>query len=468
MPLAALEEEINIQRSKFLAPPTHIHLYGPCVVGNGIYNATESECEHFRSTFRKDSSPVSFFIPASGAGSRMFDFLHQYIQDPETENLPLVERFLRNLREFAFFEKIAPEMINSFEAGETKINDFLKYLLNKEGLNLSSLPKGLIPFHKFDSLLLNPVQEHLLQGDKLKGKQKHFHFTIQQEFLQQFEKSISSLEKTGNSKYSYSFSFQDPATDSFTFDSDGTLLTDENGKPLMRPSGHGALLGNLTNIPKGIVFIKNIDNIQHLNKSQDSLQAMEFLGGMLLEIKKMAFEVFKNPTESALQNLNQKYQLFDPSELADCRSQDQIRKLLQRPFRVCGMVKNQGQPGGGPFWVESNGRITKQIVEKAQIASNNEQLELMMRSTHFNPVFMALDLTDFSGNNYDLQHFVAQEMYFKVSKTNNGKSLGYIEMPGLWNGSMAYWNTLFVELPSSVFSPVKSVLDLIEKPHLSE
>jgi hypothetical protein len=200
-----------------------------------------------------------------------------------------------------------------------------------------------------------------------------------------------------NLKFSYSFSFQDPNSDSYSFRSDGSLFTDESGNPLMRPSGHGALLENVSLLKNGIIFIKNIDNIQHLNKSLDSVEALEFLGGLLLEIKQMTLEVFNNPTERALKMLNERYQLIFPDQLSFFSTEDRIRKLLQRPLRVCGMVKNEGQPGGGPFWLKSKGVISKQIVEKAQIASNEEQMDIMMRSTHFNPVFMVLDPTDFNG-----------------------------------------------------------------------
>ncbi|MEY4603393.1 MAG: hypothetical protein RIT43_685 [Bacteroidota bacterium] len=445
-----------------------MQLVAPCSYGNGILAVSDDEREYYRSVFLENQCAVSFFIPASGAGSRMFDFLHEYLKDPESQNLTNVERFLRNVKQFAFSEKIAPEILQSFQNGTLKINEFLRYLLFKEGLNLSSSPKGLIPFHTSNTMLLNPVQEYLLQGEKLRGREKHFHFTVQQEYLKHFEESIAFLENVMNLKFSYSFSFQDPNSDSYSFRSDGSLFTDESGNPLMRPSGHGALLENVSLLKNGIIFIKNIDNIQHLNKSLDSVEALEFLGGLLLEIKQMTLEVFNNPTERALKMLNERYQLIFPDQLSFFSTEDGIRKLLQRPLRVCGMVENEGQPGGGPFWLKSKGVISKQIVEKAQIASNEEQMDIMMRSTHFNPVFMALDPTDFNGKRYDLQEFVDQEMYFKVNKSVNGNSIGYIEKPGLWNGSMAHWNTVFVELPSSVFSPVKSILDLLDKAHLAD
>jgi hypothetical protein len=189
------------------------------------------------------------------------------------------------------------------------------------------------------------------------------------------------------------------------------------------------------------------------------------LGGVLNEFRTESEDIFNNPSLAKLSEFNKKYQLIPESELFQYTSDEEIKIFIDRPVRVCGMVRNQGQPGGGPFWIKEKGRVSKQIVEKAQIAGTSDQLGLLVKSTHFNPVMIAACQYDFHGKKYDLNEFVDFSKYFKVSKTHAGQNIGYIELPGLWNGSMAYWNTVFVEIPTEVFSPVKTILDLLEDAH---
>jgi hypothetical protein len=243
------------------------------------------------------------------------------------------------------------------------------------------------------------------------------------------------------------------------------FLNDEN-EIVSRPAGHGALLLHLNNIDNEIIFIKNIDNVQHPKNIDIAMNTWQELGGVLLQFKEDASEVFLNPTIESLIDLNKKYQVYSESQIEKCKSAEDIRVLLNRPTRVCGMVKNEGQPGGGPFWINDQGMISKQIVEKSQISTKLSQLELMNQSTHFNPVLIATSSISLEGQNFELSKFRDDDKYFIVNKQHHGQKIRFIELPGLWNGGMAFWNTIFVEVPNGAFSPVKTVLDLLGENHV--
>ena len=225
------------------------------------------------------------------------------------------------------------------------------------------------------------------------------------------------------------------------------------------------MLNNLNKIDGDLIFIKNIDNIQHLSKSKNTVEVWKLLGGLLIDFRKEAKKVFNDPSVETLKVLNDRYQLFDPKSIKELNIEE-IRELLNRPIRVCGMVRNEGQPGGGPFWVSDNGKISKQIVEKAQITMRGEQYRLMVQSTYFNPVMIVAFTKDLYGNKFDLNNFKDDSKFFVVKKKYKGQDIRFIELPGLWNGSMAHWNSLFIEIPSATFSPVKTILDLLEDEHL--
>ena len=245
------------------------------------------------------------------------------------------------------------------------------------------------------------------------------------------------------------------------------ILKDNNEKPFKRPSGHGALLPNLNQIDADIIFIKNIDNIQNFNQSKSSKNTLKYIGGIAFWFKEELKKLIENPTLINLKELNNQFQFLSESQIEKIDI-NILKEELNKPIRVCGMVKNEGQPGGGPFWINENGELTKQIIEKAQINNVPEQYKIMIQSTHFNPVMIAAITKDVDEIKFDLTNFVDESKYFIVDKTQNGKKINYIELPGLWNGSMANWNTIFVEIPSDTFSPVKTVLDLLDKAHLEE
>ena len=225
---------------------------------------------------------------------------------------------------------------------------------------------------------------------------------------------------------------------------------------------------NLNRVEADYVLIRNIDNIQHTTKSQPSLDVWSNLLALSMQIKKELHEVWHNPSKELLIQINTKYQLVDSEYLESISNSAEILELINRPLRICGMVKNSGQPGGGPFWVKNNGKLTKQIVEKAQISADKFHQQILANSTHFNPVMIVASIKDFEGKKYNLLDFVDDQTYFVVTKNHKGKSIQYIENPGLWNGSMSEWNSVFVEIPSDVFSPVKTVLDLLDERHLPD
>ena len=235
----------------------------------------------------------------------------------------------------------------------------------------------------------------------------------------------------------------------------------------MRPGGHGSLLENLQTLSSDLIFVKNIDNVQHFTKCKNSNEVWSFLAGLSIEIKSEIHKLTSNPSMASLSLFNSRFNLYTESEINAISSVESILLLLKRPLRICGMVRNEGQNGGGPFFVSKNGIIQKQIIEKGQVDLAGDHAAIFFESTHFNPVMMVLDIKNEQGEIYDLFTFNDDEQFLKVEKNHAGKDVVFIELPGLWNGGMANWNTLFVEIGNEVFSPVKTVLDLINPSHLS-
>lgn len=465
--LSISEETVISQREK-LTVSQPVKLVAPCKIGQGIVLFSPEAPEFFIDKFLRSDKSICFFIPASGAGSRMFQFLFEFIDSPNYENRALVERFLNGLKNFSFFQLLPENIRLKVETNSVDIIEIIQFLLSEEGLNFGKIPKGLIPFHVWNEQLLNPFQEHVLQGVQIAKVKSHFHFTIQNEFKDLVEKQILQIKSLINDDFMLSFSEQALATNSLAFDINGNPLRLNNGSFLTRPSGHGALLNNLNQLKEEIIFIKNIDNIQHPRNAEVSTATFQFIGGILLQVQEDIKVVYNSPSLEGLCELNNKYELFHEDELSKELSENEIQLLLNRPIRICGMVKNEGQPGGGPFWINNQGKISKQIIEKSQISVDQNQNNIAVQATHFNPVIMALHCYDCEGQKFDLKEFVNNDHYFVVNKTHQGQLIRYIELPGLWNGSMYNWNTVFVEVPSASFTPVKSVLDLLNKVHLGE
>jgi hypothetical protein len=462
-----LPKEVEIQRQRIQNGNPPLELVGACRIEEGILKFSESDLNQLTERALSSKKSIGFFIPASGSGSRMFQFLYNYLNNPSEENSAKVEQFFNSMDKMAFFTILPLEMQVKLQTGDYDINEVAHFILGEEGFGLGFLPKGLIPFHKIDQFVLNPFQDQILQGERVLSKVAKFHFTIQKEFEQKVRESIENLRKFTGPGMPIDFSEQNPETDAFAFSEQLELVEIDNGIPLRRPSGHGALLENLNSIQEDIILIKNIDNIQHFDYVENATKNWQVLIGLLEKVKSKIDFLLSNFSREEFINFNSDFQLFHPGEVIKW-SDEKIISLLNRPLRACGMVRNMGQAGGGPYWVKDGESISKQIVEKAQIAHSDAQQSLMVKSTHFNPVMMALSTRDKDGNKFNLLEFKDDEKYFIVEKEHHGKKIKYCELPGLWNGSMANWNTLFVDIPNRVFSPVKTMLDLLQPAHQSK
>lgn len=451
---------ISQQRDRLFASLAMPHIVKACTVEDGILSLDEASMERYRSVFHDDASSLAFFIPASGSGSRMFDFLQQFLGTMGQESTDEVRLFFSELSNFAFFPLISEEWQKSIATSEVDLLAFCEYLLGAKGLNFSNIPKALFPFHNLRGKLYSPLEGHLQQGYNLSKKVKEFHFTVQQEHAAAVQLKIE--EHLTSIPVQVHLSIQSPESDSFVYDEFQQALTYPSGEYIKRPSGHGALLENLNRVSTELVLIKNIDNVQCPGRDSEINQYWEVLSGLFLEVQQEIKHVIDLREIQRFHDLNERFHLFDPG-LANA-SWEHILAALKRPLRVCGMVRNEGMAGGGPFWCKDGGYNSKQIIEKSQI--DPIHLALLAESTHFNPVMMVASPFDRDGNRYEFSAFVKEDMSMAVKKNHFGKTVYYLEKPGLWNGSMFYWNSLFVEIPSSVFSPVKNVMDLLKSEHI--
>lgn len=463
------EEEKNIlnQKNKISKGVPSLEVIRPCRPEDGILQLTDDDKRALKQRFHQLEKSVSFFIPASGSGSRMFQFLYDYLDQTTEVNQAQTEQFIRRLQSFALYKQVPLEIRRKIEDFSLTIEELIHFLLGESGLNFGAFPKGLIPFHSMGPFIINPFQEQLIQGSTLMHTPVAFHFTIQREFEENFQSAIQHLSSMTGDIYPVSYSEQDARTNAYAFEANGNLVLHADGSPIRRPAGHGTLLSNLSNVESDYVLVKNIDNLQHFQKSQETNEQWSYLIGLLDEVKESFRQLKEEPSLVTFQQLNEQFQFITPQECAGLSVSD-IPEIINRPLRVCGMVLNEGQPGGGPFFVQQNGKIRKQIVEKVQLANTDKMNSLLMQSTHFNPVMMVLDFKDFDGNSYDLNTFKEDAAYFIVEKNHQGKSIRFVEQPGLWNGGMAHWNTVFVEIPNEVFTPVKTVLDLLHPAHQAD
>lgn len=417
-----------------------LDIVAPASTKKGILAPKRAEQEEYIAAWQqylKEGHKILKFVPASGAASRMFKNLFQYLEDGiET---PFIQEFLAHKDEFAFGPQLAGK-----EGQEA-----VRYLL--QDMHYGDLPKGLLLFHKYRDGARTPALEHLVEGAQYcaepaedgKKPEVFLHFTVSHDHLPLFRQHIADnlkkFEEKYNVKYDVTFSEQMPSTDTLAANPDGTPFRTKDGKLLFRPGGHGALIENLNQQDADIVFIKNIDNVVPDRLKKDTIRYKQILAGVLVTEQKRVFEALKNPNLS-----------------------DEERAMLNRPIRVCGVVKNTGEPGGGPFLVrEADGSVSCQILESTQISDP----ELMKQSTHFNPVDLVCAIRDYEGKPFDLPKYVDPQTGFISNKSKDGKELLALELPGLWNGAMSRWNTIFVEVPVSTFNPVKTVNDLLREQH---
>ena len=404
------------------------------------------------------------FVPASGAATRMFKELFEYVNDDK--RTPGIDKLIVNLEKFAFFAELAKFLKPQIEDKDVVRNIII------DGLAYGSKPKGLVTFHAYKEGARKPVEEHLVEAALYasNGERAAIHFTVSPEHQAGFEALLAErqrhYEEKFGVKYDVSFSIQSPATDTIAVNPDNTPFRTEDGKLLFRPAGHGALITNLDKLNADIIFVKNIDNVTTDERKADTITFKRVLAGELLRLQERLFELLRAYERGEERDAEAVAFLRDElcCKLPENASRELIIATLDRPIRVCGMVKNEGEPGGGPFWVrDDEGREQLQIAESSQIAK--EDIHLMKEATHFNPVDLICGVMRYDGTKYDLTKYTDPKTGFISSKSAGGRELRAQELPGLWNGAMANWNTIFVEVPISTFSPVKVVQDLLRPEH---
>lgn len=459
---AALETQLKNFREGF--PFLPVTRAASCGDGIRVLDAAGIEQAAARYDRAKESLRVVKFVPASGAATRMFKDLFEFVR--EGRRTAVVGELLANRRRFAFWPELRTIVGDDADELRTVEN------IVAEGLRYGETPKGLVSFHRYGDEVRKAVEEHLVEGAQYAaaGGEVKIHFTVSPEHLTRFEallaEKIPGYESRFGVKYRISFSVQDPSTDTLAVNPDCTPFRRADGRLLFRPAGHGALIGNLGKIDADIVFVKNIDNVTTDARRGDTVLYKKALAGVLLALQERIFEYLM-----ALEVPGAELEpiaAFIENELCVKLPKDYgtalLRQVLDRPIRVCGMVRNEGEPGGGPFWVTgADGLETLQIVESNQIAP--EKRELMRLATHFNPVDLVCSFRTSKGGRFDLQEFVDPATGFISRKSDGGRELLAQELPGLWNGAMARWNTVFVEVPITTFSPVKVVTDLLRPEH---
>lgn len=474
----------------------------PAAINDGIIQFSESDFENYCSLFDKQIGhyTVEKFVPASGAASRMFkflsDFLHEFLPEKETINGYVnrtknnqLNTFLVAIDKFPFFHEVNNYLKNKYPNFQSFSRDrknflFIETLLNDGFFDYLNKPKAVLPFHKYEEQIITPIEEHLKEvvAYGTNGSKATIHFTISEEHESEFNEIINRVKGVFENEFEktidYSYSFQNPITDSIALDNQLETLKDEHNRLVFRPGGHGALLHNLNERDSDIIFVKNIDNVSH-NNTLSIAKYKKALGGLLIEKQQQIFDYLNLMEDSEISNdsINKiarfvETELFItlPDTFEELKNDAKIQLLqsiLNRPIRVCGMVKNEQEPGGGPFWVkEKNGGKSLQIVESAQIdVDNPSQIKLFNSATHFNPVDLVCGTKNYRGEKFNLLEYTDPETGFVVEKSKNGKTYKAYELPGLWNGSMANWITLFVEVPIETFNPVKTVNDLLKPTH---
>lgn len=444
----AINDAILLQKSQVFDRDFKVTLDSACTIGDGIIQVEGDAKLKALKAFDELPFNPTFFIPASGSGSRMFKFLYQWVEDGEDTDM--VSAFFNQLDLFPFASKVKARNHRARIANE---------ILGENNLNYGGTPKGLIPFHLEGEQIYSAFQEHVRQAKSFLKDDVKIHFTIQKDFESRIIENIEEV----NDGVTCTFSEQSKSSDAYCFDNDENVVM-AGLSHLRRPAGHGAILTNLNDIDSDLILIKNIDNIQHNSKSEQTEEVWKLSIGTLLNFKKALKELNSNYSTDKLIEINKEFQFLSADELSKFNADD-LENVINRPTRVCGMVKNEGAPGGGPFWMQTENGVSKQIVEGIQISNQPDQKEIVQNSSHFNPVFLVVCKTDVNDKRLDLMDFRDDSAYFVVEKTEKEKSIKYRELPGLWNGSMSNWNTVFMEIPSSVFSPVKTVLDLNTPAH---
>lgn len=489
--------DIQKQIERFKKGYPFRRLLRPATLGDGIRKLGEDESRVLQQQYG-DSLPeisVCKFVPASGAASRMFrdlSMLRETFSSDEAaldpEGKKILEKFLSNVTRFPFAglleERLGERLEKAVSSGD--FGSILDTLLGKEGLGYGNVPKGLVPFHSYGGERRTAFCEHFKEAMGYTNSRGtvSMHFTIPPAFAERFaleEKEAASLLSSEGVSFDVTYSVQDPETDTIAVTMDNVPVSDADGSLLRRPAGHGALLKNLNELSYDCIFVKNIDNVAKEELLPDTVKWKKTLGGVLLSIQKRVFPyteaLSSSWTSEALEQEIISFcreELFmdfsrELSGLSGAGRREFLFQALHRPVRVCGVVKNVGEPGGGPFWVEGEGGGSLQIVESAEVdQDSSSQRHIWESSTHFNPVDIVCGVKDFRGEKFNLPGFVDPEAGIITEKTFGAMKIKALELPGLWNGSMSGWITVFVEVPSTTFNPVKTVWDLLKEPHQVE
>jgi len=480
----AVDKQLSLYRKGF----KYLKLNRPCSVSDGILSFTQAQRKKLISLYEKESGKYTLmkFVPASGAASRMFAEWFSAKDNEGFGSEGLNQSFVRNLKQYPFYSFIKQDKQALKYIKQKNIKSLLDYILSAKGLNYGWLPKALIPFHRYKrGEVRTALEEHLFEGAQYvrsEGDICHLHFTISPEHKNNVVQKIKAVklqyEKLGRIKYKITLSVQSLSTNMLAVDEDNLPLRDSAGSLIFRPGGHGSLLGNLQNLDADFIFVKNIDNIAPEKLLQEILPYKKMLGGAALKIQREIFSYLRqmehDRTGAALIKKIRDYCLRINVSLPRGMSGKSLKvqkqiifSLLNRPLRVCSIVRNEGEPGGAPFWVdESGGYQTVQIVESGHVDKNNpRQKAVWSAAKYFNPVDMVCCTKNYRGEKFNLCNYVNPDAYLISLKNEKGRSLKALESPGLWNGGMAYWNTVFVELPVITFNPVKTVNDLLRPEH---
>ncbi|MFQ5599827.1 MAG: DUF4301 family protein [Candidatus Krumholzibacteriia bacterium] len=503
-------EEIQRQLRLFERPPAYLQLERACAPGDGIRQLTQAERATCMAAYDAACEAGRFlkFVPASGAASRMFKSLLAVLNRPDPltrEELRArasrgdadardAARFIEGIRNLALFDVLQSAMEASrldlpalLRAGEVRA--VLEHLLMPQGLGWSDLPKGLLPFHRYRKGHRTAFEEHLVgaAGYVADGDGRcRLHFTVSPAHREDFDAVLASVRTTHEQKYGVrfevEFSVQSRSTGTLAVDLENRPFRTSSGELLFRPGGHGALLENVNDLHGDLIYIKNIDNVIIEHLSADTILWKKLLGGFLCMMQQRIFthlrrlraaDAGSRALEEALRFARDELcmPLPDAVVVAGPRTiRESLVRLLDRPVRVCGMVPNTGEPGGGPFWVrDKDGRLSLQIVERAQSdPHSSEQQRIFESATHFSPVDLVCGVRDSEGQCFDLKRYVDPDAVFISEKSSEGRPLKALERPGLWNGGMADWITLFAEVPISTFNPVKTIVDLLRPEHQPE
>ena len=491
------EAQIEAQLECFRKGFDFLKLKGAAAVGDGIVAPSEDEAEAYIKAwndYKAEGHNITKFVPASGAASRMFKNMFEFLDaDYEVPTTDFEKAFFAHIHYFAFFDALNDAcFLNEgkgvdalIEEGEYKA--VVANMLGEEGLNYGQLPKGLLQFHSYDDCAKTPVEEHLTEAALYASSrgEAEVHFTVSSEHRKLFEELIERVVPEAQEKfkitYKVSLSEQKPSTDTIAVNMDNTPFRTSDGKLLFRPGGHGALIENLNDLKSDIVFIKNIDNVVPDRLKGDTVFWKQVIAGVLVDAQKKVFGYLRlldsgkfnhDDLEDIIRFVRHTLCCDVPNlkNMEDTELHVFLKNKLNRPIRVCGVVKNVGEPGGGPFLAYNpDGSISLQILESSQIDKNNaEYMKMFTQGTHFNPVDLVCAIRNYKGEKFNLPDFVDPATGFISYKSKDGKELKALELPGLWNGAMSDWNTIMVEVPLTTFNPVKTVNDLLRPQHQKE